>query len=252
MSDLNALETQPGDSGRIMVGWQPARNIVGERPEPVARMPKPIVNSIGEVCPTCGHKMPGIKELLEESAGWIDDLDGVIVAFYTQMLDMAHADAAELALSQGKSPEQAELDGQDAVADLAYLFPADLVTAAAGEDSRGAGQRDKLAKALVGLATSFDLSDPESMGWLDRQLEIWGRRHAAFQRRNGTIQGATLGEYNLAKRALFAVLGTLGERLTAAHVEAWSQAYDYAASGMMMAAIRSASTAPRFSPNDGQ
>jgi hemoglobin-like flavoprotein len=253
MSDLNVPEPDAGTSGRVMYAWEPPRNIVGGEPVPKRTgIPQPIVNSIGEVCPTCGHKMPGIKELLEESAGWIDNLDGVVVAFYNQMLDMAHSDAVELALAQGKSAEQAELDGQDAVADLAYLFPSDLLTAAEGEDSRGAGQRDKLAKALVALATTFDPGNEDKMTRLDNVIKSMGHRHAAFERRNGTIQGATLGEYNLAKRALFAVLGTLGDRLTAAHVEAWSQAYDYAAAGMMQVQIRSGASAPRFSPNHGQ
>ncbi len=255
MSHLDAPDPQPapGDSGKIMFDWQPPRNIVGENPPvKVPGLPQPIVNAIGQVCPTCGHKEPGIKELLGESAGWITDMDGVIVAFYNQMLDLAHADAVRAGLDKGKSPEQAELDGQDAVDDLAFLFPKDLLSAAAGADTRGAGQRDKLAKALVALATTFDPGNEDKMTRLDNVIKSMGHRHAAFQRRNGTIQGTTLEEYALAKRALFAVLGTLGERFTAAHAEAWSQAYDYTAAGMMQVQIRSGASAPRFSPNAGQ
>jgi hemoglobin-like flavoprotein len=252
MSDLNAPEPQAGDSGRIMFNWQPPRNIVGDQPVRPVGLPEPIVSTIGEVCPTCGHKMPGIKELLEESAGWIDDLDGVIVAFYRNMIDMAHSDAVTLALALGKSPEQAELDGQEAGGDIGYIFPKDLLTAAEGDDSRGAGQRDKLAKALVALATTFDPGNPDKMKRLDNVIKSMGFRHAAFERRNGTIQGATLGEYNLAWRALRAVLCTLGDRFTAAHEEAWRQAYDYTAAGMMQQQILSGASAPRFSPNHGQ
>jgi hemoglobin-like flavoprotein len=252
MSDLNAPMPAPGESGKIMYAWEPPRNIIGEKPVKQPRLPKPIVSAIGEECPHCGHKMPGIKELLEESAGWITDMDAVVVAFYNQMLDMAHADAVNASLALGRSREQAELDGQDAVDDLDFIFPKDLLTAAAGEDSRGAGQRDKLAKALVALATTFDPGNPDKMTRLDNVIKSMGHRHAAFERRNGTIQGATLEEYALAKRALFAVLSTLGDRLTAAHAEAWSQAYDYTAAGMMQVQITSGATAARFSPNHGQ
>lgn len=226
--------------------YQPARHILDRTHVPAQGLPKALVTPLGEVCPTCGASTPGIKDLLLESAGWISDLDGAIVAFYQKLLDLAREAAENDGVSKGWSEAQIAEAGEQAVQDLAFLFPADLLTAAEGDDSRGAGQRDKLAKALVALASTYDPADDEKMTRLDTVIKSMGHRHAAFARRNGTIQGATWDEYGLAKKALMFVLGTLGDRFTAEHAEAWSQAYDYAASGMIQVQLRSGALAPRF------
>jgi hemoglobin-like flavoprotein len=225
---------------------QPSRHVLGE--SVVARMPVPraIVSVHREPCPTCQGSgyMPSVSDLLRETASWIEDMDGVVRYFYTTLMEMARTDAERDARETGQSDPLAA--GQKAVDDLAFIFPADLISAATKEaGSRGAAQRDKLADALVGMATLYDPADQEKMERLENVIRSMGARHAAFARRDGTIQGATLGEYHLVWRGLAATLATLGDRFTPQHAEAWRIAYDDVAAGMMRAQ-RDASTAPRF------
>lgn len=232
-----------------MAAPQPGRNILAAAPVTAsAAVPAVIVSANREECPTCrgAGYMPSVSDLLQESASWIDDMDGVVMAFYNRMLELARKDAEEQVHSTGGPYAVALAAGDAAVADLAHLFPSDLLTGAVGaEDSAGAGQRDKLAKALVALSKMYDPADAEQMARLDTAINSMGTRHAAFVRRDGTIKGATWEEYGLAKRALMDVLGTLPQ-LTRAHAEAWSQAYDYTASGMVQVQYRSGFTMPRF------
>lgn len=226
--------------------YRPTRHILDKHMTAVVALPKPVVTPLGEVCPACGASSPGIKDLLLESAGWIQDLDGAVVAFYQRLLDLARADAEQGAVTAGLSQTQVQDAGEVAVQDLAFLFPADLLSATEGESSKGAEQRDKLAKALVALASTYDPSDDDKMLRLDNVIKSMGHRHAAFARRDGTIRGATWYEYHLAKRALMDVLVSLGDRFSPQHAEAWSQAYDYTASGMIQVQLRSGALAPRF------
>jgi hemoglobin-like flavoprotein len=246
-------DIEAGERGEFVVvpGPQPSRNILAGRPVTAsAPVPAPIVSNERQTCQHCegtGY-MPSVSDLLRESAEWISDMDSVVKAFYEHLLDLAHGDAVMAAKMKGATDEQAGRAGDEAVADLAYIFPADLLTARAGQEgSRGAAQRDKLAKALVALATMYDPSDADAMARLDTALTSMGARHASFARRDGTVSGATLAEYNLVKRALMDILSAgLGPKLTAAHAAAWSQAYDDAAGTMLRVAARQTSTAPRF------
>lgn len=223
---------------------QPSRHILSAQPIR-ARMAVPAarVSATREPCPHCegtGY-MPSISDLLRESASWISDMDGVVVAFYTKLLEIAREDAERAAWATGDDQAAA---GDEAVADAAFIFPPDLIAAAAGDaDSRGAGQRDKLAKALVDIATYFDPADPEKMERLGNVIRSMANRHGAFVRRDGTIRGATDEEYVQVHRALAYVLGTL-PKLTPAHAEAWNLAYQHVSGGMQY--FQQAAVAPRF------
>lgn len=228
---------------------QPGRNILAGDPVTAsAPVPRQLVAAIAETCSHCGTVVvPSISDLLRESAGWVTDMDAVIVAFYSRMMEIVRDDSERSARMRGADPFTAAQEGNEAVADLAHIFPADLISATAGEgNSRGVHQRDKLASALVDLAKLFDPSDEEKMRRLDSAVSSMGGRHASFVRRDGTVQGATLEEYAIAKRALMDVLGTLGDRFTDHHREAWSLAYDFVAGGMMRVQQLSGFSMPRF------
>jgi hemoglobin-like flavoprotein len=131
---------------------------------------------------------------------------------------------------------------------LAALFPADLVAATEVEtDSPGKRQRDKLLAALVALSQTYDPADAESMAILDTHLATFGRSHAAFHRPDGSIRGATVGEYLAVKRILFETLhDAAGKEWRPEYDDAWSEAYDYAMVGMLYTAQRSGFRAARY------
>lgn len=224
----------------------PSRYVLASAPVAV-----PLVTPHREPCTHCegtGH-MPSISDYLRESFGWITETDPVIRRFYERMVERMRMDAEQEAIYRGVTPEAAVWQaGQDAVDDILFLFPGDLVSADIERpgDSPGMQQRDRLAKAIMALATMYDPADGDKMQRLDSAIESMGTRHAAFARRDGTVMAATWEEYHHAKRALFDVLGTLGDRFTKKHAAAWSIAYDYAASGMIQAQQRSGMSFPRF------
>lgn len=120
---------------------------------------------------------------------------------------------------------------------LVPLFPPDLTDA----NSTGEGkiQRDKLLGALIAVSQSYnpDAPDSEGMQILRTHLDAFGRSHAAFQRSDGTVRGASVQEY----AAVFTILmGTLHDLVGPAWVPAfdaaWDEAYDFAARGMIASA----------------
>jgi hemoglobin-like flavoprotein len=130
---------------------------------------------------------------------------------------------------------------------VAPLFPGNPTEGDLGADHKGAQQREKLLAALAALADLYDPDDDEKMERLDRALASFGRSHAAFARKDGTVRGATWEEYGAVKEALFATLVTAaGEKWKAEYTESWSQAYDYAAAVMVAEQYRSGFAAPRF------
>lgn len=161
-------------------------------------------------CPVCrgtGWKMT-TSDFLRESIGLIEGQeDSVVREFYRRLLDVA--------------PH------------LAALFPADLLTT---DETRH--QRDKLVGALAALATHYDPTNPNQMETLKTALAAMGRAHSAFRRPDGTVSPASLDEYQAVKVVLF---GTLHDMAGAAWLPvydaAWSEAYDFAASHMMVAAF---------------
>ncbi len=190
-----------------------------------------VANTHSVECPQCGGMGVLVKstsELLRESIGLIDDGDAVVRAFYSRLL------AGDDSRAEGDR--------------LAPLFPPDLVTAPPDDElSRGKGQRDKLLKALVALSEMFDPDDEKKMAGLTTALGSFGRSHAAFQRPDGTVRGATLEEYAAVKAVLFGTLvDAAGGAWIPAYTAAWSQAYDFAAAEMLSAQHRSGFTAPRF------
>lgn len=171
--------------------------------------------------------MPGINDLLTESVALIgDEGDEVIRMFYSSLL-RAH-------------PQ------------LMILFPGDPTQGDFGSDHKGAVQRDRLLKALTAIAGLYDPGDPEKMAHLDQALATFGRAHASFARQDGTVKGATLEEYAAVKEALFSTLIRVsGGQWKPEYTGAWSQAYDYAATAMMVEQFGSGFTAPRF-PRPGR
>lgn len=199
-----------------------ADTLITDTAPPVAgRMPDPVTDSgvhtiqaadDREACPHCRGKgyVMTTNDLLRESIALVGDGGDVIVReFYTRLLHAAP--------------------------DLAQLFPADLLTGHLGDDSKGgAEQRDKLLQALVALSQTYDPTDAEKMRVLDTHLLAFGRAHAAFQRPDGSIQGATLAEYEAVKSVLFGTLvDAAGPAWLPEYTAAWSEAYEHAARGMI-------------------
>jgi hemoglobin-like flavoprotein len=187
----------------------------------VPTMPVPIARVECEHCGGTGY-MPGINDMLNESAGLIGDHgDEVVRLFYGVLLRAAP--------------------------DLLALFPGDPRAGEFGTDHRGADQREKLLRALVALADLYDPSIPAKMDRLDMALRQFGRSHAAFARPDGTARAATLEEYAAVKEALFTTLARFAQdQWKPEYTAAWSQAYDYAAGVMIAEQYRSGFSAARF------
>lgn len=187
-------------------------------------VPAPLVSNSRIDCEHCGGRgfVPGINDLLKDSVALIAPTgDEVVRMFYLALFSTAP--------------------------DLVSLFPGNPTQGDLGTDHRGAKQREKLLAALVALANLYDPADAEKMTHLDQALGQFGRSHAAFVRKDGTIRGATLDEYAAVKDALFTTLVRFaGEHWRPEYTEAWSQAYDYAAAVMLTEQFRSGFTAPRF------
>lgn len=187
-------------------------------------VPQPMVSPTRTPCQHCDGRgfMPGINDLLRESIGLLGESgDEVVRTFYTALFQAAP--------------------------DLVSLFPGDPREGDFGSDHRGAKQRELLLEALAALATNYDPADAEKMAGLDAALKRFGRAHAAFVRKDGTIKGATWEEYAAVKEALFTTLvRAAGELWRPEFTEAWGQAYDYAAAAMLIEQYRSGFAAPRF------
>lgn len=182
-----------------------------------SRIPAPMISITRQDCVHCGGRgfMPGISDLLQESIELFADGDGLVKRFYSALFQRA--------------PE------------LAALFPRNPAT------DDGVSQREKLLAALVALARLYDPADEEKTAHLDQALKAFGRSHAAFVRKGGITRGATLEEYAAVKDALFTtMIRVAAEHWRPEYGEAWSQAYDYAASVMLAEQFRSGFTAPRF------
>lgn len=230
---------QPGD-GRPGGSYQPTptEGEVGRFGDPLPgadptadtgshHLPNPEdIPHVTAACPTCkgaGTVTRPVSDVLRETVGLIpvDHGDDVIREFYRRLLTAAPA--------------------------LAPLFPADLLTAATNDQaSPGAMQRDKLLQAIVALSDLYGAGD-EAMSRLDTALGSFGRSHAAFQRPDGTVRGATLAEYVAVKETfLDTCTALLGEAFTAAHAAAWDEAIDYAAVGMLYAQQHSGMKSARY------
>jgi hemoglobin-like flavoprotein len=168
-------------------------------------------------CAGRGYVIVSTRDLLRESKALLDDAGPVIVVeFYTRLVHAA--------------PE------------LAYLFPADLLT----EDNIK-HQREKLLNALKALATLYDPDDDASMEKLTNALQSFGRSHADFARRDGSRRGATFDEYFAVKQALFATMANAaGSAWKIAYAFAWSEAYDFAAVTMLAEQHRTVSDVARM------
>lgn len=189
-----------------------------------APVPAPIVQASRVECEHCKGRgfVPGINDLLQESIALLGDGgDDVIRSFYVELFR--------------RDP------------DLAALFPGNPTQGDFGTDHKGAVQRDKLLKALGALAQLYDPGDPDKMEHLDNALATYGRTHASFVRKDGTIKGATWEEYAAVKESLFTTLiRVAAEHWRPEYSAAWSQAYDYAAGVMLVEQFRSGFVAPRF------
>jgi hemoglobin-like flavoprotein len=189
-----------------------------------AAVPRVLVSQRRETCDHCrgtGY-VPNVSDYLRESIGLLGDQgDEVVHSFYGTLF---RADP-----------------------DLVSLFPGNPTEGDFGTDHKGARQRESLLKALTALANLYDPDSADKMAQLDTALKSFGRSHAAFARKDGTIRGATWEEYGAVKAALFATLvRAAGNAWRAEFTESWSQAYDYAAAVMLAEQHRSGFSAPRF------
>jgi hemoglobin-like flavoprotein len=137
-----------------------------------------------------------------------------------------------LALIEGKAAEAVDLFYQrlfTVAPHLEPLFP-NLVE-----------QRDRLVGALVALGTTYDPTNPAAMEALQTKLAAMGRAHSNFRRPDGTEQGATLDEYMAVKSVLLPTIIDVAEEAGVqwlpVYSAAWSEAYDFAAAHMMVAAF---------------
>lgn len=206
------------------VADQPAFTPEPPRMAASAAVPRQMVPMLREPCPHCegtGY-VSGINDYLRESIALVGDHgDEIVRRFYTVLFRSAP--------------------------DLAALFPGNPAEGDLGTDHRGADQRERLLAALIALSDLYDPGNGDKMAKLDTALGAFGRSHAAFVRKDGTIQGATIEEYAAVKDALFQVLITFaGAAWKAEYSAAWSQAYDYAAAVMLAEQFRSGFAAPRF------
>lgn len=191
-------------------------------------------------CDGRGFVVKPVKELLQESLALIPEGQGdaVVTEFYRRVL-AADAD---------KAPADR----------LAALFPADLITAAAGKSgSGGVQQRDKLYRTLVALADLYNPDDLDAIERLDNALRAYGRSHALFLRPDGPTRGATLQEYAQVEVILLSTfLALIGDAWRPEYTLAWVEAYDHAASVMMAEAHRAVLvgeiTVPRGPREHGQ
>lgn len=188
------------------------------------RVPEPLVRLVREPCAHCDGRgyMAGLNDLLKESAALLGDQgDEVVRLFYSALFK--------------EDP------------DLIALFPGDPREGDLGTDHRGVQVRELLLAAVLGIAEYYDPGNPEKMGRLRKLAEAWGRKHAAFARRDGTVRPATLEEYASVKHALFTTLVRVAaEKWRPEYTEAWSRAYDCVAGWMISEQHASAFTAPRF------
>jgi hemoglobin-like flavoprotein len=171
-------------------------------------------------CPTCeghGYVTKTVNDLLRESLALLgDNGDAVIREFYNRLLTAAP--------------------------DLAPLFPADLLN----EDTTH-HQRDRLLKALIALSELYDPNNPDSMDRLETALRAFGRSHAAFQRPDGTVRGATMREYVAVADTLLGTLRAVaGDAWIDAYDDAWDEAYYHAADIMRDEQRRTAASFPRY------
>lgn len=167
--------------------------------------------------PDCWHcrgrgKVLTVNDLLQESMGLLgNNAEGLILKFYAHLVRVGGPALAE-------------------------LFPPDLIEPL----SAGAGkhQRDLLLAALVMAADLYDPTDPDRMARLDANLKRWGERHAAFDRSDGTDDGARPDEYDAVKTILMATLHeAAGEAWLGEYDAAWAVLYHHMKTRMLNAQI---------------
>jgi hemoglobin-like flavoprotein len=200
-------------------------------------------------CRGTGYRMT-TSDFLRESIGLIEGQeDNVVREFYRRLLDVAPhlaslfpSDLVDEDPLAGDGSMDLDEDGRRALAEAAgFQWSPELDREIMARHARrGAGrkQRDKLVGALAALATHYDPTNPAQMETLKTALAAMGRAHSAFRRPDGTVSPASLDEYQAVKVVLF---GTLHDAAGAAWLSvydgAWSEAYDFAASHMMVAAF---------------
>lgn len=134
-----------------------------------------------------------------------------------------------------------------AAPELVPLFPPDLTDPTSSAD--GKIQRDRLLSGLIAVGQMYDPDHPdaEPMQVLCKELERLGRSHAAFQRPDGRVRGATVREYNSVGDLLLSTLGgAVGPAWVTAVNEAWDEAYDFAARGMIAGAWNAGFKSARY------
>lgn len=233
-TDIQAAEPWPP------INWEqqpPSAAEDGYVPEPdesgIHALPEPDRElGVRIPCTQCGgfgYVLKSENDLLTESLDAIPGdgktPDGLVAEFYRRLLDAAP--------------------------DLAGLFPADLLSARAGDpDSRGAGQRDKLLKALLALTTLYDTRNPSGLERLDKALAEYGRHHAVFAFPDGTEYLPTVADYTAVGNVLIATLrDAAGPAWLPEYDTVWAKAYDHAARKMIRAAdewIEQGHTMPRY------
>jgi hypothetical protein len=106
----------------------------------------------GDPCPTCGHIVPPVRELLADTLSRVATrAPEVFATFYGSLFD--------------ERP------------DLAEMFPADLDDPGSDPSGGGHAQRERLLNASVAVASHYNPRNPESMAALNAALDKMGATH---------------------------------------------------------------------------
>lgn len=177
-----------------------------DRPEPG---PPPLRKP---ACEACGRPFPTVADHLRASIDFVDNAgptvgDDVVIQFYSRLFSIA--------------PE------------LRGIFPPDLLDAERGSDTRGFRQRDQLVSALRTVGRLYDPFNPKSMQALDSSLQLWGRRHAAFQMPDGTVLVPRRAHYDAVGSCLLDTLHDVaGHEWVSEWDDAWGEALEVAGDSM--------------------
>jgi hemoglobin-like flavoprotein len=168
----------------------------------------------GDPCPTCGHIVPPVRELLADTLSRVATrAPEVFATFYGSLFD--------------ERP------------DLAEMFPADLDDPGSDPSGGGHAQRERLLNASVAVASHYNPRNPESMAALNAALDKMGATHGesrmtvADPEWPGGRRPLLQREYDVVNKHLIATLRRFqGDSWTPMHTAAWWTALTYVADRM--------------------
>lgn len=170
-------------------------------------------------CPTCGQDVPPVRVMLSDTLTRVSTRSAeMVAAFYARLFEQR--------------------------ADLAEMFPPDLIDATSAPESGGYVQRERLLNAAVAVASHFNPGNDESMAALNSALDRMGADHGdnrmtvADPEWPGGRRPLLQREYDVVNACLIATLREFhGEAWTPMHTAAWWIAMTYVADRMGAAQI---------------